>query len=381
MAGRGQTQRGDANLSVRDWMAVRNAQVRGGARRPVVRSGRRLDGQVVLDQTLAGARGAQDAFTFGLGDKVWAGGNAIGDALQGKDLVRAYSDREKAERDRDRYDEQHFKTARTAGQIAGTTAQVLALGPAEGLVASGARMAQAAPLIGREVAVIGAAGGASGLSSQALSDLLGHKLSSLGDYAGAAMGGTAGALSARSGLGSRSAAIDAGVTSILQDAFNRRLSAASIDRAREAAATGGMFGAMGGLAGRKAVNRLTIREKGNLGEELSKARSRARGQRIMTGPNARAPQIVPGGRTIPDHISADRANNELEVVEAKFGPTARLSPRQREAYAGGVENYRVDHFLPQDIGATLGAVFGKAGGVIFPSGQKPNTAKPKTRRT
>lgn len=101
----------------------------------------------------------------------------------------------------------------------------------------------------------------------------------------------------------------------------------------------------------------------------------------MTGPNARAPQNVRGGRTIPDHISTDKANNELEVVEAKFGPTARLSPRQREAYAGGVENYRVDHFLPQDIGATLGAVFGKAGGVIFPPGQKPSTAKPKTRRT
>ncbi|OYU69293.1 MAG: hypothetical protein CFE28_04310 [Alphaproteobacteria bacterium PA2] len=334
----------------------------------------------MLDQTLAGARGAQDAFTFGLGDKVWAGGNAIGDAIQGKDLVRAYREREASERARDRYDEQHFRTARTAGQIAGTGAQILALGPAEGLIAAGARMTEAAPLIARELAVIGAAGGASGIGGQAFSDLQSRNLGSLGDYAGAAFGGTTGALAVRSGMGGRAGAIDGGVTSLAQDTFNRRLSAQSIDRAREAALVGGTLGALGGYAGRKWSSSQTIRDKGLLGEELSKLRSRARGQRIMTGDGARAPHDVPGGRTIPDHISTDRAGQRANVVEAKFGPTARLSTGQRAAYAGAVENYRVDHFLPQDLGAAFGLHMAQIGRSHRGREQTLPTAKPQPRR-
>ena len=59
MAERGRSQQKNADLSVRDWMAARNAQARGEPRRQGARNGRRLDGQAVLDQTLAGARGAQ----------------------------------------------------------------------------------------------------------------------------------------------------------------------------------------------------------------------------------------------------------------------------------------------------------------------------------
>ena len=378
MAERGRSQQKNADLSVRDWMAARNAQARGEPRRQGARNGRRLDGQAVLDQTLAGARGAQDALTLGMGDKVWAGGNAIGDALHGKDLVRAYRDREAAERDRDRYDEQHFKTARIAGQVAGTTAQVLALGPAEGLVAGGARMAEAAPLIGRELAAIGGAGGASGLSGQALSDLENHKFSSLGDYAGAALGGTAGALAARSGLGSRSGAIDGGVTSLAQDAFNQRLSAASIDRARTAALLGGTFGAIGGYAGRNWSNGLPRKVKGDLGEDLSKLRSRARGQRVKTGDGARKAQDVGGGYTIPDHITTDDAGEVVNIVEAKFGRKPSLSKNQKKAYAGKIPNYRVDHFLPQDIGATAGLGLAQFGRRDRNTDQAPSSNSPKT---
>lgn len=378
MAERARQQR--AAPDIRDWMAARNAQVHGPVRRPGVRGGRRLDGQAVLDQALAGARGAQDAFTFGLGDKVWAGGSAIGDAIQGKDLVRAYHEREASERARDRYDEQHFRTARTAGQIAGTGAQILALGPAEGLIAAGARMTEAAPLITRELAVIGAAGGASGVGGQAFSDLQSRKLGSLGDYAGAAIGGTTGALAARSGMGSRSGAIDGGVTSLAQDAFNRRLTPQSMDRAREAALVGGTLGALGGYVGRRSANSLPSKAKGILGEELSMLRSKARGQQIESGEGARTMLTYPGGRTIPDHISADQAGNVVNVVEAKFGPTARLSKGQRGAFAGGVENYRVDHFLPQDIGAALGLHMAQIGRSHRGPDQTLHAAKPQSRR-
>ena len=295
MAERGRSQQKNADLSVRDWMAARNAQARGEPRRQGARNGRRLDGQAVLDQTLAGARGAQDALTLGMGDKVWAGG-------------------------------------------------------------------------------------ASGLSGQALSDLENHKFSSLGDYAGAALGGTAGALAARSGLGSRSGAIDGGVTSLAQDAFNQRLSAASIDRARTAALLGGTFGAIGGYAGRNWSNGLPRKVKGDLGEDLSKLRSRARGQRVKTGDGARKAQDVGGGYTIPDHITTDDAGEVVNIVEAKFGRKPSLSKNQKKAYAGKIPNYRVDHFLPQDIGATAGLGLAQFGRRDRNTDQAPSSNSPKTGR-
>ncbi|OXE37325.1 MAG: hypothetical protein CGW95_02230 [Phenylobacterium zucineum] len=361
-------------------MALRNSEVRGPDFRPTARKARELVAPTVVDQALAGARGAQDALTLGLGDRVWAGGRAIADAANGKNLATAYRNRMAQEKARDRFDEQYFRTARTLGEVAGTGAQIVALGPAEGLIAGGARMAEAAPMIGRELAVLGAAGGTSGLAGQAASDLQNLRLGSAGDYAGAALGGAAGALTARSGWGGRSAAVDGAVTSIAQDAFNRRLSTASVDRAREAALVGGTLGAMGGYFGRKWSSSLSRREKGALGEDLSMLRSRARGQNIKQGEGARARQQVPGGYTIPDHISTDNAGNIIDIVEAKFGPSARLSKGQRKAYDGAIPNFRVDHFLPRDIGAAMGVISGDIGRKQRPSGQATTSTDLQSRR-
>lgn len=109
-------------------------------------------------------------------------------------------------------------------------------------------------------------------------------------------------------------------------------------------------------------------------------RSRARGQEIMTGVGARKRQRVTGGHTVPDHISTDKAGNVVNVVEAKFGPTARLSNRQTEAYAGAVKDYRVDHFLPQDIGAALGLHVAQVGRSHLGPEQTPPAATPQPRR-
>ena len=109
-------------------------------------------------------------------------------------------------------------------------------------------------------------------------------------------------------------------------------------------------------------------------------RSRARGQQIVSGEGPKKMLTFTGGRTIPDHISADQAGNVINVVEAKFGPSARLSKGQRGAFTGGVENYRVDHFLPQDIGAALGLHVAQIGRSHRGPDHTPPEAKPQPRR-
>ncbi len=52
----------------------------------------------------------------------------------------------------------------------------------------------------------------------------------------------------------------------------------------------------------------------------------------------------------------------MPMSEQKFGRTARLSKGQKEAYAlFGPGDYRVDHFLPRDIGALYGDPMGVIG--------------------
>jgi hypothetical protein len=58
---------------------------------------------------------------------------------------------------------------------------------------------------------------------------------------------------------------------------------------------------------------------------------------------------VSGGRTIPDLVT-DRG-----AVEAKFGRSAKLSDRQKEAF-NELSDYHVHHFLPQDIGRGAGGL-------------------------
>lgn len=76
-----------------------------------------------------------------------------------------------AERARDQYDVLHYRPARTVGQIAGVGAQIALSGPLEGMVAGGARIKQATPLIAREIAMLSGIGGAAGVGGQAVSDI------------------------------------------------------------------------------------------------------------------------------------------------------------------------------------------------------------------
>lgn len=303
-------------------------------------------GQEASDQVLAGARGAQDAFTFGAGDHLYAGALALGDAARGADLRGAYEGRIAAERKRDRYDAEHYRTARAVGQVIGTGAQVAALGPAEGLVAGGARIAEASP----EIAVLGGAGAAAGVGGQAISDVSRGKVGSVGDYVGAGLGGTVGALASRGGRAGYAGAAAGAATSLAQDLLNGRVP--SVDKARSAALAGGVMGTAGGMLGRSWSDELPIKAKELIGERFSRLRTWARGDETRVGPKSRE-YLEEGGYTVPDQRTY-RGSTPRDIVESKFGRKAALSRRQRQAYEQPLSNYRVDHSLPRDPGVLIG---------------------------
>lgn len=309
--------------------------------------------QEAIDQVLAGARGAQDTLTLGLGDRAYAGALAAGDALGGLDFFKAYGDRMNAERERDQYDSEHYKFARGAGEIAGTAAGLLALGPADALLAGGVRMAEAAPLVAREVAALGGFGGAGGVAGQAIGDFQRRELGSAGDYFGAAAGGATSALaSTRLGPG-QAGALGGAVTSAAQDVLNGR--GVSLESAGRAGLAGGYLAAPFGLGGRSYSERLRPREKGQLGEKLGRIRTRINGGQPEAG--GRYVKLPSGRRTV-----LDQESNIMPMSEQKFGRTARLSGGQREAYElFGPDDYRIDHFLLRDIGALYGYPMGQIG--------------------
>jgi hypothetical protein len=298
-----------------------------------------------MDQVMAGARGAQDALTFGAGDHAYAGAMALLDAAHGADFGQAYDRRMAAERARDQYDAMHYGLARNLGQVAGTGVQLAMLGPLEGPLV-GARIAEAAPLAAREIAAIGGVGTVAGMGSQAVSDLSAHRRSSVGDYLGGGLGGAVGALSSMGGSAGYAGALGGATTSVAQDLFNGRVP--SVTRARQAAVTSGLLGAGAGRLGRNWSNVLPPREKGDLGEDFSRLRNWARGDEALQGPKHRE-YLDDGGYTVPD-----LRTSLGQIIESKFWLQSRLSPRQSQAYQQPLSNYRVDQALPQDVGAIVG---------------------------
>jgi hypothetical protein len=104
---------------------------------------------------------------------------------------------------------------------------------------------------------------------------------------------------------------------------------------------------LGARMGASASSRLPPKAKGALGEVLSAGKSTLRGDPPVA---LQQPLAVTGGKTIRDHVTW-----RGKSVEAKFGPTARLRPRQREAQRELGDRYRVDRWLPHHVGRISGA--------------------------
>lgn len=109
-------------------------------------------------------------------------------------------------------------------------------------------------------------------------------------------------------------------------------------------------------AGALGVGRLPPKAKGVVGEVLSAGKS------VLKGDAPKHFQVrqklEAGGHTVLDQIT--RAE---KFVEAKFGPTARLSRRQRQAQAQYGDRYRVDHWQPHHVGRITGGVGAGAVGI------------------
>ncbi len=306
--------------------------------------------QEALHQLGAAGSGADDALTFGLGDHVVAGTRALFDKGGLDGWSQRYQANMAKEKAQDQYDAAHYGAARTTGQVAGTVAQLAALGPLDGAVAGGVRMAEAAPMIAREAAAIGGGGGALGVGGQALSDIHSGHIGSAGDYAAAGAGGAVNALaSVRMGPG-KGGAIGGATTSVLRDLLNLR--PVSLSDASHEAVADGWTGGAAGVGGRALSDNLSIASKGRLGEDMSRLRTWAQGDSTIPGKKVGV-RLANGKLTIPDSRTVSG-----KIVESKMGRSARLSTNQRAAYNQPLTGYRVDHWLPQDFGALSGALAG-----------------------
>jgi hypothetical protein len=349
----------------------------GGARLPAAgRSPIQVVAREAGAQTSAGLRGAWDGLTLGAGDHVTAGGGAVLDAVRGANLRDAYQQRFAKERASDQYDAQHYKAARTVGEIAGTGAGLLALGPLDGVLIGGARMARVAPrfvrrvsgLLGesaggvrmakttpitaRELTSLSAAGAGGGVVAQGVEDIGRGRIGTPGDYVGSALGGVATAHASLRGAPAQAAALGGATASLAQDAMNGR----TIDvlGAGRTALASGLVAAPFGYAGRRYSDGLSITQKGDLGEALGRIRTRANWDNPLPG-KPRLPTV--GGHTVVDHETGRGL-----FTEQKFGRSHRdLKGRQLEAYNEYGDLYRVDHWLPRDIGAAIAFPFGLLG--------------------
>lgn len=110
-------------------------------------------------------------------------------------------------------------------------------------------------------------------------------------------------------------------------------------------------------AGSKAVSRLPSRVKGKVGERMSDARTLLSGD--IPVKHGKRLNLEGGGHTFTDHQTVRGS-----VVEAKLGPTASLSNRQRQAQAELGPRYRYDHWSFDDVGRVVGgAVVGAQQGL------------------
>jgi len=192
------------------------------------------------------------------------------------------------------------------------------------------------------------AGGAAGVTGQAVSDVVSQRKSSLRSYAASAVGGAADSVGTIYFGPARGGALGGAVGSAADDAFNGRVP--SIVRMSEGAAAGSVVGKTAGALGALGVhtlpglNNVKGLRKGPVGEALSEMRSRLESEGVA---RRQRPFKVTKSYTRVDHRTKTG-----RPVEAKFGFEADLSPAQILAWKE-LPNYRIDHFLPEDIGKLL----------------------------
>jgi len=288
-------------------------------------------------------RAAANVLTFGGIDHFAAGMDALLEPGGVEGWRQRYDANMAGENARNRYDASHRAIAQATGQVGGTAMGLGLVGPARGAVAMAPRLPGAATLSSREAAGLLTAGAATGLGMQAASDIATGQRSTMGDNAGAALGGVAGAAALPFGPG-RAGAVDGWMTSAAQDLFNGR--PLSLDRAGESAVAGNALGGLAARFGTDASNSLSSRAKGRLGEFMGDVRSTVNGQRREWAPKSRD-YLPDRSYWYPDGRSG------LTRFEDKFGYSAELSPDQMRAQLVLGPDFQLYHFTPDDVGRLL----------------------------
>jgi hypothetical protein len=254
-----------------------------------------------------------------------------------------------AETARDREDKARYPTARRIGEIALTAAMIARGVPLKGVFAT-PRLAGAAKITPREALSLLGTGGAVGVGTQAVGDIATRRLSSPGDYAGAAIGGLTGVAALPIGA-ERAAAIDGAITSIAQDLLNGR--PVSIKQAGQSAAAARMAGTIANKGGMAYAESLPSNTKGKVGETLGTLRGFADWQ--PRAPLGKTLVEIPGTNKSwkPDAASGPLDALDIHLYEDKFGRTADLTPNQRLARAKLGDNFQLNSFLPRDVGMAL----------------------------
>jgi hypothetical protein len=127
------------------------------------------------------------------------------------------------------------------------------------------------------------------------------------------------------------------------------------------------------MAGDQLSNAAPIKVKGAIGDTLTHAKALARGEYIPFGKsplgNRAPPGLLSGNAGSQEAIKfpsgaktiADKITYWGRALEAKFGPYAKLSPAQREAWDRLGPLFQPDHWLPRNVGE-LAAAFGAGAG-------------------
>ena len=295
----------------------------------------------------AALQGFQDEATLGLGDQAYSLLGAMWDKAHGANFGASYAQRIAYEHARDKWYADHYGKVRTVGKLLGLAVPVGGAGWVEAGLKTGKRISQVTRATAKELSALGIGGAVLGAGSQIAADKIRGRTITWGNLAGAGVGGATEGLLALRNPATLAGAVGAATSSMSQDLFSGR--APSLSEAEDSAALGGTLAGMAGRLGRSWFQSLPNRTKAAIGETASKLRTLANGE--FTASTAKEPLFVNGKRfTRPDQVTSRGVN-----VESKAGRAARLTPRQREAYANPAIPYRVDHVIPRDIGNLIGA--------------------------
>lgn len=304
----------------------------------------------------AGLKGVQHALTLGYDDHMIAGIEALRDlATRGQ---ARYGEAYAAQKALANGVAARHPLSSSVGETSGLALALTVGGPgmalsrapnaASGVASRAASRTVKGPRLQtkpREYATVAVAGGGVNAGMQVLTDSVTGRPVSAKNAAGAAVGGSVGTLATIAAGPRIGGALEGAVTPTVQALLTGRLPSA--DEVRSGMLLGEKFAGLAAMRGAEIANSLTPRQKGDLGELMSSAKTFAR---LDVPVRHNKPlDLARGGRTIIDH-----AGLFGDIIEAKFGEFARLTGRQRQAQSEYGDRYRVDRWRADDVGKAAG---------------------------